>query len=588
MKKFYFALAVVLFLASPLLVDSAGELVKINSIDSEIIISKEGVIEITETISADFSASPGHGIYRDIPYAYKNRDGTKLFTEIEVIGVKDETRLSHPYSIIKNNANIRIKIGDPDVLVYGSKTYYISYSIKGILASFDEYDEFYWNAVGSGWTSAIDDSSAIVILPEEGMIQAACYKGGYGSQEPCDTKSTTANNAFFTATNIAPGESFTVAVGFRKGMVPIIAVPPPPSAVEYYLTVKNFIIFSITVLVGILGILFLWQKIGRDIWWQRKSLFDPEAKETPMPFGAHETIVPEYEPPDGLRPAEVGVLKDERVQTLDVSATIVDLAVRGYLQIVEIPKKWVFGSVDYELVKIKAADEQLLEYERELLSSLFSRSKSPEADRILLSELKNKFYKDLFKIKKLIYKEAVAKKMFTANPDSVRKKHAIFGFLGIVLSFFILITFFLPFGLGFLVVSIIYLFVSMKMPQRTAHGRETFRKVKGYELFLGNTEKYRQPFFEKENIFMEVLPYAMVFGVTKKLSSAMEKMGIQPQQPVWFVGHGGSFNVEAFGSSMDSFSKSLSSTIASSPSGSGSGGGGFSGGGGGGGGGGGW
>jgi hypothetical protein len=34
---------------------------------------------------------------------------------------------------------------------------------------------------------------------------------------------------------------------------------------------------------------------------------------------------------------------DERADTLDVSATIVDLAVRGHLQIKELPKGGIFG-----------------------------------------------------------------------------------------------------------------------------------------------------------------------------------------------------------------------------------------------------
>ena len=47
-------------------------------------------------------------------------------------------------------------------------------------------------------------------------------------------------------------------------------------------------------------------------------------------------IVVNYEPPDGLGPAEVGTLVDERVDLRDISAVIIDLAVRGYLKIEEV------------------------------------------------------------------------------------------------------------------------------------------------------------------------------------------------------------------------------------------------------------
>jgi uncharacterized membrane protein len=86
---------------------------------------------------------------------------------------------------------------------------------------------------------------------------------------------------------------------------------------------------------------------------------------------------------------------------------------------------------------------------------------------------------------------------------------------------------------------------------------------------------------------MEVLPYAIVFGVTKKLAKAMEDMGIKPPEPAWYVG-AAAFNPYRFTNNIDNFSRSLSSAIAAAPGGSGSGGGGFAGGGFGGGGGGSW
>ena len=63
-----------------------------------------------------------------------------------------------------------------------------------------------------------------------------------------------------------------------------------------------------------------------------------------------------FRPPDGLRPAQLGVLVDERADPVDVTATIVDLAVRGYLTIEEIPKHGWRGKPDWTLTKIKDAE----------------------------------------------------------------------------------------------------------------------------------------------------------------------------------------------------------------------------------------
>ena len=126
------------------------------------------------------------------------------------------------------------------------------------------------------------------------------------------------------------------------------------------------------------------------------------------------------------------------------------------------------------------------------------------------------------------------------------------------------------------------------MSKRTAHGRELYRRTKGFQLFISQAEKYRQRFFEKENMFNEILPYAIVFGLTTKFAKAMEKIALHPQTSSWYIGSR-SFNIAVFSSSINSFSNSLSSAIAATPKGSGfSRGGGFSGGGFGGGGGGSW
>ena len=63
----------------------------------------------------------------------------------------------------------------------------------------------------------------------------------------------------------------------------------------------------------------------------------------------------EFAPPEDLRPGQMGTLLDERANVLDVTATIVDLAVRGYLLIQEIPKEGWFGKPDWRLIRLEQA-----------------------------------------------------------------------------------------------------------------------------------------------------------------------------------------------------------------------------------------
>ena len=52
--------------------------------------------------------------------------------------------------------------------------------------------------------------------------------------------------------------------------------------------------------------------------------------EEAVPLFERGTHPVEYAPPDSIRPGQVGTLIDETATPLDVTATMVDLAVRGY------------------------------------------------------------------------------------------------------------------------------------------------------------------------------------------------------------------------------------------------------------------
>lgn len=147
-------------------------------------------------------------------------------------------------------------------------------------------------------------------------------------------------------------------------------------------------------------------------------------------------------------------------------------------------------------------------------------------------------------------------------------------------------------GAGFILSAPIFFIFAFFMPQRTPAGAELLWKIKGFKLYMETAEKYRQQFYEKENIFEKFLPYAMAFGMTKlwiqKMKEIYGEEYFNNYHPVWYAGSMGNlstFDADSFTSQMDSISTSISSNVSS---GSGAGGGGGSGGGGGGGGGGGW
>ncbi|HEX6230684.1 MAG TPA: DUF2207 domain-containing protein, partial [Actinomycetota bacterium] len=351
----------------------------------------------------------------------------------------------------------------------------------------------------------------------------------------------------------------------------------------------------LALVVGAFGWL-MWRR-GRDLRFRGSPVDqvmgppagEGEAQAVPL-FEADEGPV-EFAPPEGVRPGQVGTLIDEQANTLDVTATIVDLAVRGYLVIEEIEKKWFLGKPDWRLMRLPKGTDDLLGYERALLEGLFK-----SGDQVELSDLKKRFAERLQKVKDALYTDAVARKWFLGRPDKVRQTWALIGVGVLVAGIGVTIALArwtklgllgIPAGVGGLLV----LAGARWMPRRTARGTAMTRRVNGFRRVIGTAETHMSRWAEQENVFPRFLPFAVVFGCTDRWAKAFEGLErAAPQDTSWYVSSR-PFVYHEFADQLDSFAVTTSGTISATPAGSGGsgfGGGGSSGGGGGGGGGGSW
>jgi len=442
----------------------------------------------------------------------------------------------------------------------------------GILQRFKTHDELYWNVTGHEWDTTINSASAKVESPFATIENATCFAGPYRSQSRHCTTSRDANQVTLSTTQyLRPGDDFTV----------VVALDPDNS-----LTFPSFIQKAGKTLVDnwaylipltVLGLaLLLWYQKGRDIRFAEDYIFyrKEDAQTERLPLFAREHLPLAYRPIDGLTPAEVGTIIDERVDTKDVIAEIVELARLGFIKIKKLKKKGWFKKDDYLLTKLKRGSSKLKNHQKYLLRSLFSKN-SPE---VKLSQLEGNFYSHLEEFKNLLYQGLVEQKIFASNPE-----HARWGYLSLAFLLAIL-------GNGFLALtaslsgnygpSIFYLFpttpllflVAYKMPRRTAWGHSLYRQAKGLQFYL-EKGKWRQEIQEKHLFFEEILPLTISLGLVRKLARGMEKLGVKP--PEYFQTDGLRF-YPAF----KSFAASASTNLAVNPSGksSWSGGSGFSGG----------
>lgn len=553
----------------------------IESLNSQINLLESGKMSVNETINVDYKSIEHHGIYRDLVYKKDSTDTNKHYISYEIGQVLMDGS-PEQYTTSYQSNFFEVKIGNPSRTLIGKHVYQINYLAVGVIGSFSDHDELYWNVTGNYWTIPVLSSKASVTLPKDSIINITCYQGLSASTTPCSFTQEGKNKAAFQTTRgLNSAEGLTLVVGFTKGLVPILEGNAPPA---FNLDLIDVLVFSSICLITFFVMFYLWWRKGRDNWFKRRYIDDPSTTDEAKPIGGHDTIVVEYDPPEKLRPGEMGQILFEDFRAASLTATLVDLAVRGYLQIKEEEKGLILKTKDYTFIKQNKNWDGVLPYEKALLEGIFAN-----LDIVSLSDLKKTLYLSTKGVKDKLNQEMVDNNYFKTNPGKVKSWYigigTVFFIIPIVLFKVQLLSIFphaMAILLAILISGGIVMLFGMFMSARTAAGHEMKNRILGYKLFISTAEKYRQQFFERQNMFNEILPYAILFGVTEKFTKAFSDLGMQPPQTNWYVG-AAAFNAATFGSSMSAFAGSFNSSMSSSSgfSGGGAGGGGGGGGGGG-------
>ncbi len=563
--------AVVFFALFSLFVAAAqARELRIENFAAEILVSPKGSIDVTETIQVQFIGS-WRGVYRTIPVEYVTPQGLNYSLFLDVKRITDGSGESLKYETSRERHYRKLKIYVPGAQDT-RKTIVIEYSVSDALRFFEDHDELYWNVTGDEWDAPIQSAGARIILPEGTTgIRANPFTGAYRSRAQ-DADFDIAGNGveFHSRGALGYHEGLTIAVAFDKGFV------HEPTAAD---KVALFLRSNWPLIIPLLafGVMF-W------MWWKRGR--DPRLR----------PIAALYEPPDQLTPAEVGTLTDNSADMRDITATIVDLAVRGFLVIEEHKKEHMMGlwsDKDYNFILQKERSEwsKLKDHEQVLLGGLFSGGTKGET--VSMSSLENRFYTNLPDIKNRLFDSLVTHGYYNRRPDTTQR--AFLGF-GLVAGFLLAmvgpwagralgmaqLTFILA---GILTGAVICAF-GWFMPARTAQGTRTLEGVLGFEDFLNHVESDRfNRMIKTPQMFEKFLPFAMALGVDKNWSKAFQDICKQP--PNWYRGgaYGPQFYPYMLVNNLSAMSLHASTVMASAPRSSGGsgfgggGGGGFSGGG---------
>ena len=591
--------------------------------DEQYVLNDDGSVDITQTITWQFpSGEARHGIDRNVQVraGYQNREDEYRYYSLSDVSVTSPTGAPTDISVTDFGAYKRIRIGSPSQTVSGSQKYVVKFHLDHYVNDIgDGTAEFYWNTVSTSNYDTYRNVTATLQAPAA-STKVACFYGERGSTDTCDAAGGAI--AQFAAPEVAPGEGMSVLASFprtaftgdlgpdlRKGSAGSSnagALSPRTASLVSQLAIGLGGLLPLLALAG-MGAL-VWQR-GRDEMYAGLTPglspglgqdATPVVRTSRMPMAAVQ-----FNPPPGVQPGMVGTVIDETANVVDVTGTLIDLAVRGYLTLEKIGGSGLFAKDDWVLRRASGptSGPALAAYEQSLLDGVFATG-----DEVTLSSLKNRFATTLKSVQSAMYDEVVARGWFRRSPQSQRSGWVGFGtvlmVLGVVGTFWIggfLATKFgadgvrvWPLGIGLVLTGLIVRLLGARMAARTADGTAVLVQARGFEEYLKTAEAGQIRWEEAQDTFSRYLPYAIVFGVAERwakvfqdVASAAEAAGHQIVAPIWWVGPwDSSWGFGGLASSMDDFSTTAAGTFVSTPGSSGSSGfssgGGFSGGGGGG------
>ena len=587
--------------------------------------SKRSMLHTNETLVAEFpNFDQNRGIIREIPTDY---DGHS--THITVKSVTDGNGKARSYSMGSDGDFTTITIAVPEgQYVHGKQTYVIDYTQTDVTKYFKDTndDEFYWDVNGTGWQQSFNSVTASVTIASSLVPkltgQNACYQGSEGSTKKCDI---TADQGTITAgvEKLYGYQGMTVAIGFA---------PKTFADAPFNLIEKILEIIPITFLLGLLA--EVTAVVGAAVLhfnlWRRRS-GDP--------------IIAQYEPPKGVSAMLAANIIGKPKKGM--AASIVDLAVRGKLRIIEKPQEG-FQAAKFGVQQLNVDD--LLPDEEGVMNALFAFGGVDMGDiSAMISQFTGKLPPGLkviggtqspttssapvdANIKWLEKKDTLLgdsvqelTKSVESNAEAVGLRKArhpavvtIIGVLAILGAVLLFITAFtsgddgLGIALGVIganagawIAVLVFGLVSGLRPL-TAEGSKLYDQLIGLKLYIQLAEADRLKMLQSISgaekistsdgneivkIYERLLPYAVLFGLEKEWSAELAKY-YGTTSPDWYSGANmGAFDVAAFSTGIAAFSAVSAATSSSSSSSGGfssdggSGGGGSSGGGGGGGGG---
>ncbi|OHT87815.1 DUF2207 domain-containing protein [Mycobacteroides saopaulense] len=394
----------------------------------------------------------------------------------------------------------------------------VTYTVRGAVADVDGHQHVTW-PFASGWSSALHDVTASFVSPSTKPSSPECSLGTPGSQTRCTAAQLDHLGVIRVQQNELPPDSFAVfSVMLPAGTVPpsavFTAIPGAPG--PFALTWPS--IAALTGLGVITTALAGWVVIAR-----RRDTQAAEIPVTPAGPLVHDADGTRFAAPDGVLPGQVGTVVDLRVDAVDLTATIVDLAVRGYLWIAETTTPG--AQLDWQISRRAPTDDLLTAYETRLLNALLPQ----DTETVFASSFQSPGSRlDLGAIPEAMYTDAQRHRWFRRSPEHLGAltRYGIGALLGGVV-----ITAALALSVGSAMIGVavcgagaVSALAGMLLPVRTARGRLLVAHMAALRRYLANLDVAALEPTDREIILTRAAPYAVVLGQLGAWLKAMETL----------------------------------------------------------------
>src|SRR5581483_4022998 len=478
----------------------------------------QGQMRVVEQINVNFH-DYNHGILRAIPTSYKGHS-----LNLKINKVSSASGAPSQYTTSGSNGNEVLKIGDPNRTITGAQEYTIDYTMDNVIAFYGDHDELYWDVNGDQWSQPFTAVRATIHLPSGLRLsshQPVCYAGSYGGYAQDCTIAANSSAVVSQANEVASGQTLTVVLGLQKGYFKPMGFADYVR--DYWVQVAELVV-PIAVLGG-----------AGFVWWWRRGR---DAKGTGV-------IIAQYDAPDDMSPLEVYGIMHFTVQPKALTATIVGLAIRKYIRIIERDNKKTFSlkKKAYSLQLLKKDWTQLSGWEQEIMFALFNRIE--EGGEVDLAALATKLSSTASNVKKSVVAGLTNRGYFVSNPT----KYASLGLLPAAALVWIFVPGAVWLRVGFIAGAVMAAAFYHFSSARTAAGVRAKEHILGLKLYLQVAEKERiqklqspdapymqsQPAPEKTvELFEKLLPYAMVLGVEEAWAKQFASIYTNP--PDWYTG----------------------------------------------------